>query len=480
MKRFLFYDIETSGLNPAFDQVLTFACIQTDTDLNELSRETITVKLRPDIVPSPGAFLTHGLTPEELEQGIPEYQAAVKIHRLFNTPNTVSIGYNSLGFDDEFLRFLFYRNLLDPYSHQYANGCSRMDLLPVAAIYRLFCDRVLSWPVREDGRQTLKLEYLSRENRFEVSGRAHEAMADVEALLGLARAFSKEKKVWEYVTGFFDKKREHQRIEGLKQAKTGRDIPFLIGLMVSVSFGPESNYMAPVLHLGGSVPYKNQELWVRLDNEDLFASTDDESGIYDFFVIRKRPGDQWFILPCLDRFRARLIPDAVAAWEKNMGIIRDNRDLFMKTVDHYRGYKYPDIPGIDSDADLYQGGFFTPGEKREIASFHMADRENKAKACTALKSARVKTLAERILIRSFDYSPKKGGEFAAHLQRLSGQKDCGDVVGYKNELKLDCVRALAEVAEFESAGNLNPDQEKMLGWLKSHIQGLSSFFAEAF
>ena len=56
MQTLLFYDIETSGLNPAFDQVLTFACIRTDLSLNEISREEIVVRLRDDIVPSPWAF----------------------------------------------------------------------------------------------------------------------------------------------------------------------------------------------------------------------------------------------------------------------------------------------------------------------------------------------------------------------------------------------------------------------------------------
>ena len=114
MKSFLFYDVETSGLNPAFDQILTFACIRTDLSLKEISRELITIQLRRDIVPSPAAFLTHCLTPDELAMGVCEYAAAIQIHQLFNTPGTISIGYNSLGFDDEFLRFLFYRNLLDP------------------------------------------------------------------------------------------------------------------------------------------------------------------------------------------------------------------------------------------------------------------------------------------------------------------------------------------------------------------------------
>jgi exodeoxyribonuclease I len=69
-----------------------------------------------------------------------EYQAARVLHTLFNTPDTLSLGYNSLGFDDEFLRFLFYRNLLDPYSHQYAANCSRADILPVAALFKIFCE----------------------------------------------------------------------------------------------------------------------------------------------------------------------------------------------------------------------------------------------------------------------------------------------------------------------------------------------------
>ncbi len=50
---YLFYDIETTGLNRAFDQVLEFAAIRTDGDLNELDRFTATIRLRPDVIPSP-------------------------------------------------------------------------------------------------------------------------------------------------------------------------------------------------------------------------------------------------------------------------------------------------------------------------------------------------------------------------------------------------------------------------------------------
>ncbi len=118
MKTFLFYDLETSGLNHAFDQILTFACIRTDLKFNEIDRQSFIICMRKDIVPSPRAFLTHNLTYKELEKGISEYEASLKIHKILNTPDTISLGYNSLGFDDEFLRFFV---LSQPFGSLYSS-----------------------------------------------------------------------------------------------------------------------------------------------------------------------------------------------------------------------------------------------------------------------------------------------------------------------------------------------------------------------
>lgn len=358
MQTFLFYDIETSGLSPAFDQVLTFAAIRTDSNLNEIDREDIVIRLRDDVVPSPGAFLTHRLDAQTLESGISEYHAALKIHSLLNTPGTISIGYNSLGFDDEFLRFLFYRNLLDPYTHQFANNCSRMDMLPVTLIYYLFCTQALCWPVLENGTSTMKLEHLTRQNKFKTSGRAHEAMSDVEAVVGLAKAFTKHEKVWAYVQSFFDKDADLKRINGLKSTPLSISYGMDIALMVSVSFGADCNYIAPVVYVGGSVPYKNQSLWIRLDKAELFDKTDESLGIYDLMTIRKKPGDQLFILPVLDRFWEKLSLGAQKICTQNLDFIKKNPLVFDKTVSFHQNFEYPFVPDIDLDADLYQGGFF--------------------------------------------------------------------------------------------------------------------------
>ena len=125
---YLFYDIESTGLSKSFDQVLQFAAIRTDHRLKEIDRHDIKVKLRPDIIPSPLAILTNRIPISDLANGLCEYEATGRIHRLLNEPETISLGYNTLGFDDEFLRFSFHRNLLPPYTHQFRNGCRRMDL----------------------------------------------------------------------------------------------------------------------------------------------------------------------------------------------------------------------------------------------------------------------------------------------------------------------------------------------------------------
>ena len=44
-KTYLFYDIESTGLNPCFDQILQFAAIRTDQALNEIDRHEIRIKL---------------------------------------------------------------------------------------------------------------------------------------------------------------------------------------------------------------------------------------------------------------------------------------------------------------------------------------------------------------------------------------------------------------------------------------------------
>ena len=165
MATYLFYDVETTGLNVAFDQVLHFAAARTDEDFNIIDEHDIRVRLRPDVVPAPEAVVTHRIPVRTMrDEGVAEVEAIRTIHALLNEPGTTSLGYNSLAFDDEVLRFSFYRNLLSPYTHQYANQCGRLDIYPMAVMYWLAGSDALRWS-DEDG--AFKLEALATSNGFD-------------------------------------------------------------------------------------------------------------------------------------------------------------------------------------------------------------------------------------------------------------------------------------------------------------------------
>ena len=188
-RTYLFYDIETTGLDHCFDQILQYASIRTDINFNIIEKYDTYVKIRNDVTYSPHALLATKISPYlTLDKGISEYDAIKKIHDQVNFPGTISIGYNSINFDDLFLRFSFYRNILQPYTHQYAKGCLRMDLLPITILYRYFRESIIKWPLGN-----LKLENINKLNNF-VEDRSHNAAVDVEVTLELAKFLSRDEK----------------------------------------------------------------------------------------------------------------------------------------------------------------------------------------------------------------------------------------------------------------------------------------------
>ena len=378
MRTYLFYDLETSGLNPAFDQIFQFAAIRTDLQFREIEREEFQVRLREDVIPSPGALVTHRIPLEKLQEGMTEYAAANRIHQMMNTPGTTSLGYNTLGFDDGFLRFCFYRNLLSPYTHQFKDGCSRMDVFPMAIFFRLFKPGVLEWP-EVDGEATLKLEHLSEANGL-ADGPAHDAMVDVEATVNLARRFAGENEMWQYLSGYFAKQTDNKRMDALPEAFRGTTGVHRHGIMVSSKFGRDADFMAPVLYLGRSAPYKNQTLWLRLDLPELKDSKADD---FDetTWVIRKRDGEPGMLLPPADRFRSRISEEGLGIMAENLEWIQDNPTIFNTIVSTNVAFRYADVDGIDADAALYQAGFFSREEDRQAAAFHLAEDAGEERPC---------------------------------------------------------------------------------------------------
>ena len=185
---FYWHDYETFGRSPRLDRPAQFAGIRTDAELHEIGVPLMHYCQPPeDRLPDPESCLLTGILPQHCQaQGLPEPDFAAAIERELAAPGTVGCGYNTLRFDDEFTRHLFWRNLMDPYAREWQNACGRWDLLDlVRATYALRPEGI-EWPQGEDGRTSFKLENLSRANGL-VHEAAHDALSDVRATIALAR-----------------------------------------------------------------------------------------------------------------------------------------------------------------------------------------------------------------------------------------------------------------------------------------------------
>jgi exodeoxyribonuclease I len=232
-KSFLWYDLETFGRDPRRSRIAQFAAIRTDEALNEID-EPISWFCQPanDLLPSPEAALITSISPQQaLRDGVCEAEFFAKVHNELMSANTCAVGYNSIRFDDEFIRFGLYRNFYDAYEREYRNGNSRWDLLDFMRLAHAMRPEGIIWPKREDGFTSFKLEHLAEANGTR-EGSAHEALSDVRALIGLARKLrTAQPKLWNYYLDLRSKEKVMALLDVFRQT--------------------------PVLHISGQFPAQN-------------------------------------------------------------------------------------------------------------------------------------------------------------------------------------------------------------------------------
>jgi exodeoxyribonuclease-1 len=206
---FFFYDLETSGINPRQARIMQFAGQRTDLDLKPIGEPyNILIKLSEDVLPEPDAVLITGITPQKtLEEGISEAEFCKLFMSDIAQPGTCFVGYNNVRFDDEFMRFLFYRNFCDPYAWQWKNGASRWDLLDVVRMTRALRPEGIEWPFDENGVCTNRLELITKVNKLSHDS-AHDALSDVQATIDVAQMIkSKQLKLFDYLHSMRGKKK---------------------------------------------------------------------------------------------------------------------------------------------------------------------------------------------------------------------------------------------------------------------------------
>ena len=265
---FFWHDYETFGRVPRRDRPAQFAGVRTDAELNEIDAPVMHYcQPAPDFLPDPEACLLTGILPQTcLQLGVPEQAFAAAIEQQLARPGTVGVGYNSIRFDDEVTRHLFWRNLIDPYAREWQNECGRWDLLDVVRATWALRPAGIQWPLHEDGRPSFKLEDLTRANGLAHEA-AHDALSDVRATIAMARLIrARQPKLWDFCL----KLRKKDAVAQEMAQAQAKGQPFL---HISGMYGVERGCLAVVWPLAPHPTHKNEVIvWdLSEDPSELFT-----------------------------------------------------------------------------------------------------------------------------------------------------------------------------------------------------------------
>jgi len=197
MSNFVFYDFETSSSNKYWGQIIQVGAILTNDNLEELDRYEARCRLNPSIIPEAMALIVNKSSPKMLKGANLSHYEMVRqfVDTLKRWGKATYIGYNSIEFDEEFLRNTLFQTLEYPYLTS-TNGNNRGDLLNLARAANLYYPGTLKNSISDKGNAVYKLDKMAPLNGIEHDD-AHSAIGDVIATLGIGKIIAnKAPSVW--------------------------------------------------------------------------------------------------------------------------------------------------------------------------------------------------------------------------------------------------------------------------------------------
>ncbi|MBS0342534.1 MAG: exodeoxyribonuclease I [Proteobacteria bacterium] len=409
---FFWHDYETFGVQPRRDRPAQFAGIRTDAQLNEIGEPLMFYcQPAPDYLPDPGSCLLTGITPQLcLERGVPEHQFAARVERELAQPGTIGVGYNTIRFDDEVTRFLFWRNLIDPYAREWQNDCGRWDLLDVVRLTYALRPDGIEWPKKPDGSPSFKLEDLTRANGL-VHEAAHDALSDVRATIALARLIrSRQPKLFDFALAL--RKKDRVAAELGLPAIQGSAKPFL---HVSGMFPAERGCLGVMWPLASHPSNRNELLAWDLSQDPTELSTLDAATIRERLFTRSADLPEGVTrLPVksvhLNKSpmvvgNLRTLGDAMAQrWGIDMAQAMRHAELAAQLPDMSaiwpEVFARPKEASPDVDEDLY-GGFVGNGDRRRLDHLRGLSPAELARSRSGFDDPRLEELLFRYRARNF-------------------------------------------------------------------------------
>ncbi len=394
-KNYVFYDLETSGLSKQFDQILQFGGVLTDSELNEVDRFEMRCQLQEHIVPSPMALQITGVSPSSLiDNSVPtHYEALCSIYKkLSDWSPAVFLGYNSISFDEEMLRQAFYQTLQPCYLTN-TNGNTRGDILRLLHAVNLLAPDVIE-PIHDDkGRARFKLDQLAPKNGF-AHQQAHDAMADVEATMHLAKLVLDEAPhVWDMLLATTSKKSVQEMIAShdvLMLCGGGRGGGVMSSTVVTAcGINPLLQNQHGVFDLNHD-PANYIDLTVEELRKEIAGN---ESPIQMVYTNR-----QPILIP-VDDTPGHLLSDEVAPEEQfeKARLVQENTDFRLRVSEAMADDSANHDEVLDEVELQIYNGFASNGDSSLMGKFHKVDWPDRIEILRSLEDTRMKRIAQRLI-----------------------------------------------------------------------------------
>lgn len=407
---FVFYDLETTGLSPAFDQPLQFAAIRTDKNLVEKDRVNIRCQLAPHILPSPQALVVTKVTPDQLtDPSLPSLlEFAQQVAELTaRWAPAIWTGFNTMKFDEEVLRQTFYQNLSpNVYATQF-NGNTRFDILP--AVYATYVRDLgcLAWSTDDTDRRSFKLDRLAPANGF-IAHNAHDALGDVEATIHIARLIATRSPVlWTELLDNAHKARVQAKLESFRPYELvtrfgGGEPQSYVGCFCGYSQG--NNAQAAFFDLDALDPVE----LLNASDDALFAAVDATPKIIRSVSTNKAPALLELLEPSEEQLRRAATVAEAPEFRRRVGAAMAARFV-----------EDPDAPPKPVERQIY-GEFYSNADKQLLQEFQHAPWPRRQEIVASLSDPRLRQLGRRLV--AF-YSPELlTAEERAHFQSYLKEK----------------------------------------------------------
>lgn len=450
------HDYETFGIDPRRDRPAQFAGVRTDLDFNIIDDPVVAYCKPPaDYLPDPEACLLTGISPQLADaRGINEAEFCRIIHEQFTRPNTCSLGYNTIRFDDEFTRNCFYRNFYDPYAREWQNGNSRWDLIDVVRATKALRPEGINWPRDTEGRPSFKLEDLAKANGLRHEA-AHDALSDVYATIALARLLkSAQPKLYQYLW------RNRTKTEAFNLLEFASYKPVV---HVSGRYSSLKNCIAVVLPIckhpvntNGTIVYD-----LSIDPGPLLSLSAQEVQQRLFTAVAELPeGIERIplktvhinkcpvlapisVLRPVDEQRLNI---SLTECYQNIAKIKNTRAIEDKIARVFSKDELNETAlEIDPDLAIYSGGFFSGQDKRIFENIRAMLPETLAQYSPNFTDPRLKALFFRYRARNYpeSLSPRETVEWRAFCRdRITGNQSGGGIslegfIGKIQQLRTD-------------------------------------------